>query len=100
MIVIAVEVAIDQPCSGLVRRAEAMSQDGQNAGKVGISEYRRTIRQCFIDLKYTATKKPRMRRPLLPPGRHESFAQRVVHAPESGCELTIEFRPHGRAIAE
>ena len=100
VIVIAVEVAIDQPRSGLVRCAEAMSQDGQSAGKVGISEHRRTIGQCFIDLKYAAAKEPRMRRTVLPPGRHESFAQRIVYSPEPSGELTIEFRRLGRAVTE
>src|SRR5262249_24958022 len=100
VIMIAVEVAIDQPCSGLVRCAEAMAQNRQRAGKVGISEHRRTIGQHFVYPKYAAAKEPRMRRTDLPPGSHESFAQRIVYSPEPSGELTIEFARHGRAVAE
>src|SRR5262249_16040428 len=100
VIVIAVEVTIDQPYSGLVRCVEAMSQDGQSAREVGISQHRRTIAPCFIDLESAATKDPRMGRTLLPPGRHESFTQCIVYSPESSGELTIDFRCLCRAIAE
>src|SRR5262249_9866712 len=86
--------------SGLVSSAKAMSQGRQSARKIGISEHRRTIGQCFVDLKYAATKETRMRRTDLPPGRHESFAQGIVYTPKPSGDLAIEFCRLGRGVTE